>query len=125
MVVSGDGHRPSPDPHPARKVGRCRGGRQSASPGPQPCALQLPGDLAAVADLQGRVTLLDRHWNLIAHLGDNPDPDQRGQFDVPPNAWEPGRFIAPHCAHIGPDGSIYVMDWSIAGRVTRLVPDPE
>ena len=91
----------------------------------RPCHLQLTGDLAAVADLQGRVTLLDRHWNLIAHLGDNPDPDQRGQFDVPPNAWEPGRFIAPHCAHIAPDGSIYVMDWSIAGRVTRLVPDPE
>lgn len=91
----------------------------------RPCHLQFTGDLAVVADLQGRITLLDRDLALVTHLGDNPDESQRANFGVTPDAWSAGHFTAPHCARIAPDGSIYVMDWNVAGRLTRLVPAPE
>lgn len=88
----------------------------------RPCHLQYEGDLGVVADLSGRVTLLDRDLNLVAHLGDNPDRSQHANYGVLPQDWRPAAFCAPHCARIAPDGSIWVMDWNVAGRVTRLVP---
>jgi len=91
----------------------------------RPCHLQFTGELAVVADLAGRVTLLDRELRLVAHLGDHPDPAQRARYDVPREAWVAGAFCAPHCARIGPKGEIYVMDWNASGRLTRLVPAPE
>ncbi|QDU69337.1 hypothetical protein [Engelhardtia mirabilis] len=90
----------------------------------RPCHLQFEGDVGVVADLAGRVTLLDRDLNLICHLGDNPVESERAQFDVTPDHWREGAFIAPHCARIASGGEIYVMDWNVAGRLTRLVPDP-
>lgn len=90
----------------------------------RPCRLQATGEVAVVADLEGRITLIDDEWNLIQHLGDNPDEAQRANFGVAPDAWREGHFTAPHCARIAPDGSIYVMDWNVAGRITRLVPAP-
>jgi hypothetical protein len=88
----------------------------------RPCHLQFQGGLGVVADLSGRVTLLDRELRLVAHLGDNPDRSQHANYGVPPQDWRPAAFCAPHCARIAPDGSIWVMDWNVAGRVTRLVP---
>lgn len=90
----------------------------------RPCSLQFRGDLGIVADLAGRVTLIDRELGLVTHLGDNPVEGERAQFDVAPDRWRDGVFFAPHGACIGADGALYVMDWNVAGRVTRLVPAP-
>jgi hypothetical protein len=88
----------------------------------RPCHLQFAGDVAVVADLAGRVTLLDEKLELITHLGDNPDTSQHSNFGVTPDKWRDGAFLAPHCARIDKDGNILVMDWNVAGRITRLVP---
>lgn len=88
----------------------------------RPCHLQFAGDVAVVADLAGRVTLLNDKLELITHLGDNPDTSQHANFGVAPDSWRDGAFLAPHCARIDSAGNILVMDWNIAGRVTRLVP---
>jgi hypothetical protein len=86
----------------------------------RPCSLYAHGDTLVVADLAGRVTLLDGENRLIAHLCDNPDPAKRAQNGVPPEQWAAGEFIAPHSACFDAEGNLYVMDWNRHGRVTKL-----
>jgi len=93
----------------------------------RPCHIQFnnEGTLGIVADLAGRITLVDKNLKLIAQLGDNPNEAQRANFSVPPSDWKDGAFTAPHCARFDVQGNIYVMDWNIAGRITKLMPRPE
>ncbi len=86
----------------------------------RPCHTHGYKDALVVADLDGRVTLLDRKGELLAHLGENPDPKLRGRNPVPPSAWRPGEFLAPHCANWDSEGNLYVMDWNATGRVNKL-----
>ncbi len=75
-----------------------------------------------VADLQTRVTLLDRNNNVIMHLGDptptSPPNPNRGT----PNrsAFVPGQFVAPHGVLFDRDGNIFVAEWVEIGRLTKL-----
>jgi hypothetical protein len=87
----------------------------------RPCHAQLHGDVVVVADLAGRVTLLDGKNELLVHLGDQPDPAKRAQFGVPREQWRAGEYFSPHCARMDSRGDIYVMDWNATGRVTKLV----
>ena len=80
---------------------------------------QRGGDLA-VADLAGRVTILDKDNRLVAHLGDNPDPQQRGKNPIPPEQWVDGRFISPHCPRWDAQGNLYVLEWLSTGRIVKL-----
>jgi hypothetical protein len=86
----------------------------------RPCHVHPSKDLFAVADLAGRVTLLDRSLALVAHLGDNSDPAKRARNDVPPADWRDGEFVSPHCANWDSRGNLYVTDWVSAGRITKL-----
>jgi hypothetical protein len=87
----------------------------------RPCHAQLLGETVVVADLAGRVTLLDGKNELLVHLGDQPDPKLRAQFAVPREKWKPGAFFSPHCAQFDSKGDLYVMDWNATGRLTKLV----
>lgn len=73
-----------------------------------------------VADLAGRISLFDSKNQLIAHLGDNPDPQKRAQNGVPREQWKDGEFLSPHCARFDSAGDIYVLDWNFLGRVSKL-----
>lgn len=86
----------------------------------RPCGFALHGDELAIADLGGRVTLLDKDFKLIAHLGDQPDPKKRANNGVPHAEWKTGEFVAPHGVAFDQDGNLYVMDWVSEGRLTKL-----
>lgn len=87
----------------------------------RPCNVWFLEDGAlAIADLAGRVTLLDREQKLIAHLGDNPDPAKRAKNGVPREQWADGEFLAPHAVCADAAGNLYVMDWNALGRITKL-----
>lgn len=86
----------------------------------RPCHIHPGGEQYAVADLAGRVTLLDRSLALVGHLGDNPDPAKRARNDVQPGEWKDGEFISPHCANFDSQGNLYVTDWVSTGRITKL-----
>jgi sugar lactone lactonase YvrE len=86
----------------------------------RPCNVSQHGGDLVVADLAGRITILGADNELIAHLGDNPDPAKRAQNGVPRAQWVDGEFISPHSACFDADGNLYVMDWVSAGRVTKL-----
>lgn len=86
-----------------------------------PCSVSIRGDFVAVAELQGRVAILDKTNQVVATLGENNDPAQSGKFDVPPEAWKQGVFTAPHGVSYDAEGNLYVQDWNKTGRVTKLV----
>lgn len=88
----------------------------------RPCSAALHGDHLAIADLAGRVTLLDERFELVGHLGDQPDPKLRAVNGVGKDLWRDGEFLSPHGIGWGADGSLYVLDWNRHGRVTRLQP---
>lgn len=90
----------------------------------RPCALSEWNGMYAIADLAGRVTLLDGDFELIGHLGDHPDSGAHANFNWPADRFRPGLFQAPHGIAFGPSGDLYVLEWSRVGRVTKLARLP-
>ncbi|MCA9322479.1 MAG: hypothetical protein KDB53_17180 [Planctomycetes bacterium] len=90
----------------------------------RPCNVYPVGKDLAVADLAGRVTILDEKLDLVTHLGDQPDVALRARNGVPRDRWKNGEFLAPHSVAADRDGHLYVMDWNALGRVTKLVRLP-
>lgn len=80
---------------------------------------QRGGDLV-VADLAGKVTILDKNNKVVTHLGDNTDPKKRATNKIPPGEWTDGVFISPHCPRWDKKGNLYVHEWLTSGRVTKL-----
>jgi len=86
-----------------------------------PTAVAIQGDYVVSPDLKGRVIILDKNNKLIAVLGDNPDEKKWANFKITQDQWEEGVFTAPHGAYWDKDGNLYVQDWNIDGRITKLV----
>ena len=96
-----------------------------------PCAFATNGELLAVAELRARVSLLDGDDRLIGYLGENeivcdrpgwPNAlDDDGNPVRPPDeALPPGKFNSPHGIAMDGAGNIYVPEWLIGGRLTKL-----
>lgn len=90
----------------------------------RPCAMSLHGEYVAVAELEGRVVVLDKQGGIAATLGDNPDQKQWAAFKLEPEHWRDGIFVAPHGIAFDPAGNLYVQDWNFAGRFTKLQRAP-
>ena len=86
----------------------------------RPCAISITGDELAIAELEGRVTVLDEDFELIGHVGDNPDSSQWANNGVPPSAWKDGVFTAPHGCCLDAEGNLYVSDWNANGRLSKI-----
>ncbi len=85
-----------------------------------PCSVSFHGDLVAIAELEGRVAIIDKTNKVVSVLGDNPNTKQRANFGVPPADWKDGIFNAPHGISFDKDQNLYVMDWNSSGRVSRM-----
>jgi DNA-binding beta-propeller fold protein YncE len=90
----------------------------------RPCNVAIRGQFVAIAELEGRVTLLDGTNAEVAHLGDNPLQTQWGNVRLAPADWRAGIFCAPHGIAWDPAGNLYLQEWSLAGRLTKLTPRP-
>ena len=86
----------------------------------RPCAVSILGDTAAVAELESRVTVLDKTGTPVAFLGDNPNQAQWANFKVTPQEQQLGIFTAPHGLSFDKAGNLYVQDWNKTGRITKL-----
>ncbi len=86
----------------------------------RPCTISILGDACAVAELEARVTILDKNGTPVAFLGDNPDKGQWAKFPIPLDQMKLGIFTAPHGLSFDKDGNLYVQDWNASGRVTKL-----
>ncbi|MCU0795113.1 MAG: hypothetical protein MUF31_04175 [Akkermansiaceae bacterium] len=86
----------------------------------RPCSVSILGEHCAVAELEARVTVLDKNGTPVAFLGDNPDRKQWAAFPTPLDKIADGVFTAPHGLSFDPQGNLYVQDWNQSGRITKL-----
>ncbi len=87
----------------------------------RPCHVDFYGDLTVVAELEARVTILDKDFQVLTHLGDNPDRSQWARNPIGRELWQEGVFTAPHGVSFDRSGNLYVMDWNRTGRISKLV----
>ncbi len=85
-----------------------------------PAAVQIRGQYAVIAELQGRVTVLDKKGKIVAQVGDNPNPKQRANNGLPPEEWKDGVCNSPHGAALDADYNIIVNEWSKFGHLHKF-----
>lgn len=86
-----------------------------------PANIDILGDVMLVPELQARLSLLDKNYKVIAHLGaDVVRLKEVKDLRTKPDQWLPGKFVHPHDACFDPAGNIYVAEWVATGRVTKL-----
>ena len=94
-----------------------------------PTDMVIVGETIALTDFtQARVTILDADDQLVEHIGANPAVRERdgwpnarngdGNLVRPP--LELGKFNSPHTLAADEAGNLYVTEWLIGGRVTKL-----
>ncbi len=84
-----------------------------------PAAAHVRGEYVAIAELQGRVTILGKDNEIVAQLGDNPKADQRANFGLDPAMWTDGVCNSPHAVAFDREGNLVVSEWSKFGRILR------
>lgn len=86
-------------------------------------------DWLIVGELQARVSIFDRDDRLVGTLGDGASyleqpgwPNRFTSAGLPqrPADLVPGRFNSPHGLGVDQAGHIYVAEWLIGGRLTKL-----
>lgn len=85
-----------------------------------PAAVAVRGDYVAVAELRGRVTLLDKTGAIVATLSSNTTADEIGTNRTEPSKWHPGVANAPHGITFDANGNIYVSEFSLFGRLHKF-----
>lgn len=94
-----------------------------------PSAFATFGPYLIIAELHARLTVVDADNRLVAYLGRNDEvctvpgwpnvKDEAGRL-VRSHLLEPGKFNSPHGMAVDADGSVYVAEWLIGGRFTKL-----
>ena len=82
-----------------------------------PAAVNVSGNYIAIAELQGRVTILGKDNSIVAQVGDNPNAMQRANFGLEPAQWTEGICNSPHGITFDRSGNIIVSEWSQFGRL--------
>jgi hypothetical protein len=85
----------------------------------RPAAVAIVGDLAAVAEIEGRISLLDKDGKSVATLGANEIAEQTATNAVPPADWRNGILTAPHGLDFDEQGNLFVAEFNKFGRVLR------
>jgi hypothetical protein len=87
----------------------------------RPCSVTFCGDFVAVAELEGRVSVLDREHRHVSVLGDNSDPSLWANYEVAAAQWCPGIFNSPHSVCFDHAGNVLVQERNRTGRQTKLL----
>lgn len=86
-----------------------------------PCSFFFHGEYMIFPDLHSRVTIFDGNDRFVMHLGEDQQAyKQKGWPNLPETYFRGNRFSSPHGVCADPAGNIYVAEWTINGRVTKL-----
>jgi len=85
-----------------------------------PACVAIHGDLAAIGEIKGRVTLLDKAGKKAKQLGYNSNPKEVGTNRTPRQSWRTGIVTAPHGVAFNAKGDLFVAEYSTTGRVHRF-----
>ena len=94
-----------------------------------PSGFVTHGDIMIVAELRARLAVLDREDNLVCYLGDNEEvfsvdgwpnnKNENGEI-VASTLLKPGKFNSPHGMAVDSQGNLFIAEWLIGGRITKL-----
>jgi hypothetical protein len=74
-----------------------------------------------IPELFGRLTVVDGDDNFLAYLGAQEAIEKKpGWPNLPADQIKPGLFNSPHMMTVAPNGDLYVAEWILGGRVTKL-----
>jgi hypothetical protein len=94
-----------------------------------PSSFAVWGDSLVVAELDARLAIFDATDELVEYVGDNSAvvelPGWPNSVDTDANVvrsaqLEAGRFNSPHAVAVDGDGSLFVAEWLVGGRYTKL-----
>ncbi|HLT48215.1 MAG TPA: hypothetical protein VK002_13355 [Rubricoccaceae bacterium] len=86
-----------------------------------PCTGVRYGDGLVVPELCARLTFLDADDRLVGYLGRNEAACALpGWPEVAPEQIRDGRFNSPHATAADAAGNLYVVEWIVGGRLTKL-----
>lgn len=95
-----------------------------------PTDLAVDGDrLLVVEYIDARITVLDAADNLVGYLGENKGAYERADWPnsvladgtvVRNDHLVPGKFTAAHSVAVAPNGDLFVCEFMIGGRLTKL-----
>lgn len=85
----------------------------------RPAAIAVFGDWAAVGEIEGRISLLDRDGKVVRTIGENDVKEQTATNQVKPADWRTGVLTAPHGVDFAANGDLLVSEYNIFGRVVR------
>jgi hypothetical protein len=86
----------------------------------RPAAVAVHGDYAAVGEIAGRITLLDKAGKVAAQFGANDHADEVANNKTEPDKWRAGVVTAPHGVAFDAHGNVFVAEYNIYGRVHRF-----
>lgn len=91
----------------------------------KPADIDVRGDLLVVADIGASITVLDMDNKVVAKLGHDAELEQKVMdrklnLRGKPDQWVSGKFIHPHDACFDRDGNLFVSEYVLGGRVTKL-----
>lgn len=88
-----------------------------------PCAFAVSGEQLIIPELRARVAILDGQDRLLGYLGENEIVcELAGWPNHPAELIQTGCFNSPHSVAADAQGNIYVTEWIIGGRITKLTP---
>ena len=86
-----------------------------------PCGGVIKDHYLFVPELFSRLAILDENDKLITYLGRNEETfNIPGWPNHPRKLIEEGKFNSPHDMAIDKEDNLYVVEWIIGGRVTKL-----
>ncbi|NGP46376.1 hypothetical protein G4V62_16005 [Bacillaceae bacterium SIJ1] len=91
-----------------------------------PCSFYFFDGEVYFPDLNSRVTVFDQHDRLVTHLGEDQQAyKQEGWPNLPESYFRDNRFSSPHGVCVDSKGNVYVAEWTVHGRVTKLTKQLE
>jgi hypothetical protein len=86
----------------------------------RPAAVAVFGEWAAVGEIAGRVSLVNKEGKTVLELGTNDTKGETATNNVAPEKWRPGFFTAPHGVVFDASGNLYVCEYNKWGRVMKF-----
>lgn len=86
-----------------------------------PCGGAIKDDLLYIPELCARLAVLDKNDNLLFYLGQNEQTCSiPGWPDHPKELLEKGKYNSPHYLALDKRNNIFVAEWILGGRITKL-----